>query len=167
MTRNDKFWAAVIMLLIVIIVVGSLLIWSKYNPSQPIEITLPAAPEISGQISIAGAVNIPGIYPLKAGDSIDALLQAAGGTTAAANLNGIELYIPFTDKWESPQKVDLNRAEVWLLQALPGIGETRAQAIVDYRQQNGRFKHASEITSVEGIGTVTYEKIKHLVTVSD
>lgn len=167
MTGANRFWAVVILLLIVIIVVGSLLIWSKYNPGRPVEITLSSSPEISGQISVTGGVNVPGIFSLKAGDSIDALLQAAGGTTTAADLNRIKLHIPYMDEADMPQKVDLNRAEVWLLQALPGIGETRAQAIVDYRQQNGRFKHISEITSVEGIGTVTYEKIKHLVTVSD
>lgn len=167
MTRFNKLWAAVILFFIIVIVVGSIFIWSKYNRSQPVEITIPPSPEVSGQISIDGAVNVPGIYPFKAGDSIDSLLQTAGGTTAAANLDGIELYIPYIDKADSPQKVNLNRAEAWLLQALPGIGETKAQAIVDYRQQNERFQHISEITRVEGIGTATYEKIKHLLTVTD
>ncbi len=167
MSRSNKFWAAIILLLIIVIVAGSISIWSKYNPSQPIEITIPPSPEISGQITVTGAVNVPGVYSLTSGDSIDALLQSAGGTTASADLDRIELYIPSIDEAEVPQKVDLNRAEAWLLQALPGIGETRAQAIVNYRQQNGRFSHISEITRVEGIGTATYEKIKHLITVSD
>lgn len=167
MTRSNKFWAAVILLLIIMIVAGSTLIWSKYSRSQPVEITLPPSPEIHGQISVSGAVNVPGIYPLKAGDSINDLLQAAGGTNAAASLDGIELHVPAADEAEAPQKVNLNRAEAWLLQALPGIGETRAQAIVDYRRQNGPFRHISEITGVEGIGTATYEKIKRLITVAD
>jgi len=166
-TRSNKFWAAVILLLIIVILVGSILIWSKYSRSQPIEITLPTSPEINGQIAVTGAVNVPGIYPLKDGDSIDALLQATGGPTASADLNKIKLHIPSIDEAEVPQKVNLNCAEAWLLQALPGIGETRAQAIINHRQQNGRFRHISEITSVEGIGAATYEKIKHLITVSD
>ncbi len=167
MTGSNKFWAVVILFLIIVIAVGSIFIWSKYNRSQPIEITIPPSLEISGQITVTGAVNVPGIYSLTSGDSFDALLQSAGGTTASADLDRIKLYITSTDEAEVPQKVDLNRAEAWLLQALPGIGETRAQAIVNYRQQNGRFSHISEITSVEGIGTATYEKIKHLITVSD
>ena len=167
MARSNKFWAAVILFLIIVIVAGSILIWSKYNRSQPVEITISPSPEISGQISVTGAVNVPGVYSLTSGDSIDALLQSAGGTTASADLDRIKLYITSIDEAEVPQKVDLNRAESWLLQALPGIGETRAQAIVNYRQQNGRFRHISEITSVEGIGTATYEKVKHLITVSD
>ncbi len=167
MSRSNKVWAAIILFLIIVIVAGSISIWSKYNPSQPIEITIPPSPEISGRISVTGAVNVPGVYSLTSGDSIDALLQSAGGTTASADLDRIKLYITSIDEAEVPQKVDLNRAEAWLLQALPGIGETRAQAIVNYRQQNGRFSHIGEITRVEGIGTATYEKIKHLITVSD
>jgi len=54
-----------------------------------------------------------------------------------------------------------------LLEALPGIGETRAQAIIDYRQQNGPFHNINELTKVEGIGIATYEKIKHLISVAD
>jgi competence protein ComEA len=166
MTRANKFWAALILLLIIAIVAGSTLIWSKYSHRQPVEITLPPPPETHGQITVTGAVNNPGIYPLQAGDSIDALLEAAGGTNTA-NFDGMELRVLSTDEAETPQKVNLNRAGVWLLQALPGIGETRAQAIVDYRLRNGQFQHISEITKVEGIGTATYEKIKHLITVTD
>lgn len=68
---------------------------------------------------------------------------------------------------QEPQKIDINRAEVWLLKALPGIGETLAQRIVDYRQQNGSFHNTNELLKVAGIGTTTYERIKHLITVAD
>ncbi|MFC1915790.1 ComEA family DNA-binding protein [Chloroflexota bacterium] len=91
----------------------------------------------------------------------------AGGISAAADLNQLKLYIPEVNGEEPPQKVNINRAEAWLLQALPGIGEVRAQAITDYRQQNGRFKNINELTKVEGIGTATYEKLKHLITIAD
>jgi competence protein ComEA len=167
MIRSSKFWVALILLLIIMIVAGSVLIWSKYNCSPPIEVNLSPAPEINGQISVAGAVNIPGYYPLQGGDSIGTLLEAAGGTTAAADLDGIKLYIPSVNEAEVSQKVNLNLAGAWLLQALPGIGETKAQAIIDYRQQKGQFRHISEIINVEGIGTATYENIRHLITVSD
>jgi comEA protein len=68
---------------------------------------------------------------------------------------------------EQPQKIDINRAEAWLLEALPGVGPSKAQAIIDYRQQNGGFKHITEITEVEGIGPSIYEQIKDLITVGD
>jgi comEA protein len=66
-----------------------------------------------------------------------------------------------------PQRIDINRAEAWLLEALPGIGPSKAQAIIDYRQQNGGFGHIAEITEVPGIGQDTYEKIKDFITVGD
>ncbi len=68
---------------------------------------------------------------------------------------------------ELPHRIDINRAEAWLLEALPGIGETRAQAIIAYRQQNGGFGHIIEITNVKGIGPTIYEDIKDLITVGD
>jgi len=68
---------------------------------------------------------------------------------------------------QEPQKIDINRAEVWLLKALPGIGETLAQRIVDYRHQNGPFHNIRQLLQVAGIGTTTYEQIKHLITVAD
>jgi comEA protein len=68
---------------------------------------------------------------------------------------------------DQPQKIDINRAEAWLLEALPGIGPSKAQAIIDYRQQNGGFSHITEITEVPGIGMSIYEDIKDLITVGD
>ena len=62
--------------------------------------------------------------------------------------------------------IDLNTASVELLETLPGIGEVRANAIVDYRQQNGCFQSISDVTNVTGIGPTTYENIRHLVTVN-
>lgn len=167
MTKPNQLWTLLIILLIAIIAVGSLVTWSKYRRSQPIEISLSSGQEFQSEIYISGAVNNPGFYPLKAGDSIDDILQAAGGAAASANLTQLKLYIPSVGEEEPPQKVNLNRAETWLLQALPGIGEVRAQAIINYRQQNGRFHNINELVKVEGIGTTTYEKIKHLITVAD
>ena len=167
MTKSTKYWTPVIILLIVIIVIGSLVIWSRYSRSQPIEISLSAPQGLQGEIYIGGTVNNPGFYPLKAGDTVDDIIRAAGGTTAEADTSQLKLYIPRTGEEELPQKVDLNRAEAWLLQALPGIGEVRAQAIIDYRQQNGGFRHTNELIKVEGIGTTTYERIENLIMVAN
>jgi len=167
MTKLNKYWTLVIILLIVIIAIGSLVTWSKYSQSQSIEISISPSPELQGDIYIGGAVNSPGFYPLKAGDSIDDIIRAAGGTSPSADLNRLKLHIPRVGEEEPPQKVNLNQAEAWLLEALPGIGEIRAQAIINYRQKNGRFRNINELIKVEGIGTTTYEKIKHLITVAD
>ena len=167
MTKLDKYWALLIILLLVIIAIGSMVTWSKYRQSQPIEISIAPRQELQGEIYIGGAVNNPGFYPFKANDSLEALIQDAGGTTGGADLRQFKLYVPKTGEGQQPQRVNLNRAEAWLLQALPGIGETKAQAIIDYRRKNGPFHDTNELMKVEGIGTATYEKIKNLITVAD
>jgi len=164
---KHRYRTLIIILLVAIIVIGGIVAWQKYSPAQPIEISLPPATELSGEVYVGGAVNNPGFYPLNAGDSLEALVQAAGGTTDNADLTNVKLYIPTAGEGEQPQKIDINRAEAWLLEALPGIGESKAQAIIAYRQQNGGFSHITEITNVEGIGPAIYEKIKDLITVAD
>lgn len=168
-SRFSRYQTLLIILLVATITVGGIVAWSRYSGSQPIEISLskPPSQEQLNKIYIGGAVNNPGFYPLKAEDSIETLIQAAGGNIASADLNGLKLYIPEAGEEAEPQKVDLNRAEAWLLEALPGIGETLAQRIVAYRRQNGPFQNINEITKVEGIGATTYEQIKHLITVAD
>lgn len=118
---RQRFWTLIIILLIAVIVTGGIVAWQKYSPAQPIEISLPPAPEPGGEVHLE----------------------------------------------EQPQKIDINRAEAWLLEALPGIGESKAQAIIAYRQQNGGFGHIIEITKVDGIGPAIYEDIKDLITVGD
>ena len=169
MTKDklNKFWMPVIILLVAIIVIGSIVAWLKYRGSQPIEISIPHSQELKGDIYVGGAVNNPGFYSLKAGDSIQSIIQAAGGTTDNAELSQLKLYITQLGEEQQPQKIDINRAEAWLLQALPGIGEVRAQAIIDYRQQNERFHNTEELTKVESIGATTYDRIEHLITVAE
>jgi competence protein ComEA len=162
-----RYWALSIILLVAVIIIGGTLAWSRYSPAHSIEIFLPSIPELEGEIYLGGAVSNPGYYPLTSEDSIEALIQAAGGTTDNADLAQLKLYIPSAGEEEEPQRIDLNRAESWLLEALPGIGETLAQRIINYRQQNGGFHNINEITKVAGIGTSTYEQIKGLITVAD
>jgi competence protein ComEA len=166
MTKN-RYWSLGIILLIAVIIAGGVIAWQAYRPPHTVEISLPPSQELEGEIYLGGAVSNPGFYPLKSGDSLEALIQVAGGTTDSADLTRLKLYIPSIGEEQQPQKIDLNRAEAWLLIALPGIGETLAQRIINYRQQNGGFGNITEITSVEGIGASTYEQIKELITVAD
>ena len=155
-------------LLIAITVGGGLVAWTRCQPSPPLEISLRQEEESQGDVFIGGAVTNPGYYPFSDSDSIKALIQAAGGTTGNFDLTGLQLYIQEAGaEEEGPQKININRAEAWLLDALPQIGPARAQAIIDYRQENGPFRSIDEITNVEGIGTATYEQLKDLITVAD
>lgn len=168
-SKFSKFWTLVTFFLIVIIITGGLVAWSQYSRSQPVEISisnLPSREELN-YIYIDGAVTSPGFYSLRVGDSVETLIQAAGGTTSSADSRRLKLYMPMVGEENQPQKVNINWAEVWLLEALPGIGEIRAKAIVDYRRQEGLFRNINELTKVEGIGITTYEKIKNLIAVAD
>ena len=165
--KHNKYWMLLTILLIVVIAVSSMVACSRYTRSQPIEISTSLPQELTGEIYIGGAVCNPGFYPLKVGDTLEALIQAAGGITSGANFSNVKLYISPVGEEIRPQKIDLNRAEAWLLEALPGIGEVRARAIIAYRQQNGPFKSINELTEVDGIGDTTYDQIKHLITVAD
>jgi len=138
------------------------------NNGDEIEISLPqtTSQQQIGQIYIGGGVNNPGYYPLKEGDGIEALIQAAGGLAEGADLDAIELLIAQPEAQDETQKIDINRAPAWLLEALPGIGEVKAQAIIDYRQQNGLFNNINELLKVEGIGQGTLEDIRDLITVA-
>lgn len=61
--------------------------------------------------------------------------------------------------------INLNTASLEDLQTLKGIGPSKAQAIIDYRNKEGEYQHISEITNVSGIGEKTFEKIKEYITV--
>ena len=165
--KRSTFWTIITLLLLLIIISGGIVIWYRYSPNRTIEISLPPPEEFQGEIYLSGAVSNPGIYPIKSGDSLKDILGRAGDASDDADLTKIELHIPQLEGEKEPQKININRAEAWLIEVLPGIGETKAKAIIEYREQNGPFRNTSELIKVEGIGTAIYEEIKHLITVTE
>ena len=166
---ESKYWMPITISILAVIITAGVLVWSRYNANQSTEITIANAAheEQPGEVCIGGAVKNPGLYPLKADDSIAVLVQIAGGVTTGRKLDNIRLYITEPGEEDLPQKIDINRAEVWLLKALPGIGNDRANDIVFYRNQNGPFRNTSELIKVSGIGTKIFQQIEPLVTVVD
>lgn len=61
-------------------------------------------------------------------------------------------------------KVSINYGTLKELMTLDGIGESKAKAIIEYREVNGPFQSISDLTKVSGIGSSTYEKIKDKIT---
>lgn len=164
----EKLWLILIFFLVITTVSGGVLLAIKQVKSQPVEIVITSVESIryQGQIHIGGAVSSPGYYPWKEGDTLQALLQSSG-LKPEANLDGLRIYVPKTGETYPPQKININRAEAWLLQALPEIGPVRAQSIINYRAQKGPFLRIEDLLKVEGIGRTTYDRIKDLVTAGD
>jgi len=168
MSRADRFYLFVTVFLLVAAIAGGIMLAVQHSRNQPVEIVLSQTepPQQSGEVYIGGAVANPGIYGLVEGDTLQTLFFDAG-IEPDADLSHIEIYIPREGEAELPQKIDINRAEPWLLEALPGIGEVLAQGIVDYRSEKGPFKRIEDLLKVSGIGEATFEKIKDYITVSD
>ena len=168
MSRADRFYLFITVFLVIAAIAGGVMLAVQRGRSQPVEIVLSQTtpPELSGEVYIGGAVANPGIYSLREDDTMLALLLDAG-IEPNADLSHIELYISREGEAELPQKIDINRAEPWLLEALPGIGEVLAQRIADYRTENGPFRRIEDLLKVSGIGPATFENIKDFITVSD
>lgn len=165
MDRKKLGWLAVIVILLAIVLAGAGSVWARYRDSATVEIQTTETPIDFGQVYLGGAVTAPGWYTLRPGDTLADLIAAAGGVLPGADASQLSLTIG--ESTDNLQRININTAEAWLLAALPGIGETKAQAIVDYRQANGPFLGTAEIMDVPGIGEGLYEDVRDLITVGE
>lgn len=134
------------------------------------------------KVHVAGAVQNPGVYTLKADARALDALQAAGGALAGADehafnlaqplYDGQRIEIPFQRKegegqggGNESQLININTAPAALLETLPNIGPTRAAQIIEYREQHGFFGSTDELAKVPGIGEKTLEALRDLVTI--
>ena len=163
-----KYWLLIVIVLLVSIVCGGIVLAIKQSSHKPVEIIITQgnSTQYDGEIYVGGAVANPGFYPLKEDDSIENIIQAAGPMDES-DLARIEIQVPREGEVHPPQKISLNYADVWLLAALPGIGQEKAQAIVDYRKEHGHFSRVEDLLNVEGIGNTTLERIRDLITIED
>ena len=162
--KLNRFWLLAVFLMILIIAISGSILFLRRDKGQELTIISPPTPTFNGKIYISGAVANPGSFSLTPDDTVKNLIGASGGTLSAADMQGLQLNIPSTINITDSQKVDINRADLWLLQALPGIGEVKAQAILDYRQQKGYFHNIEELTQVPGISGSIYTKLKDYIT---
>ncbi len=128
-------------------------------------------------VHVKGAVEEPGLYWLAPDSRVDDAVQAAGGALPEADLDnvnlaafvsdGSQLYVPFAGESEDAVSGPLNiyTATEAQLEALDGIGETKARAIVEYRESHGDFASVEQLTRVDGIGDATLDKIREQICV--
>jgi competence protein ComEA len=167
----------------------ALVVWVvSRNPSGESVTLRPAPTETPIIIHITGAVPRPGVYALAKGSRVQDAISAAGGFLVDADKTGInlaraledgeQLDIPYvagaapivleeaaTAAPSNAELININIASQAELDTLPGIGPTTANKIIDYRNTNGPFVAIQDIVNVAGIGQVTYERIKDLITV--
>ena len=180
-------------ILLGLMLAGGILVAARAPEGESVQLRPAPTPE-SIQVHIAGAIVRPGVYDMPEGSRVLDVVETAGGFVAEADKNALNLaarvedaerldipyvagYVPEEEEGfvvvseGTPSSstgvdlVDINSASLDELDKLPGIGPTTAQKIIDYRNENGPFARIEDIVNVSGIGSVTYENIKELITV--
>ncbi len=139
-------------------------------------------------VDVEGKVRRPGIVILPTGSRVTDALKAAGGVPRRGTLRGLNLAavladgqqivvgapvaasslgsgVPLPGATGDGGLVNLNTATAEELDTLPGVGPVTAQAILEWREQNGGFTSVQELLEVDGIGPATLEKLTPHVTV--
>ena len=145
------------------------------------------------KVYITGEVNNPGVKELSEGARIEDIINLAGGLTEFANIRNVNLayeiedgqkiYIPninesvenyiFEENGEGILekdnntfgKIDINKANLEMLCELPGVGESLASKIIEYRKQNGKFNKIEDLKNVSGIGEKKFESLRDYIVV--
>jgi competence protein ComEA len=141
----------------------------------PIVVTEPSGGAVEIRVYVSGAVVSPGVYTLEEGDRWIDAIEAAGGFADGADTAGVNLARRVEDEEQilvpligagvvagasqGPQ-VNINTASQAELESLPGIGEARAQAIIESRTSAGRFVAVEELVERELVPESVFEEIK-------
>lgn len=142
-------------------------------------------------VDVKGEVAQEKVVKVKSGDIVISAINKSGGAKANADLgqmnlaaeivSGQVIYVPkkgekipeqFTDSaisnassMSSPSRaqIDINAADLTTLQTISGIGEKKAEEIVKYREEHGKFKSISDLKNISGFGDKTVEKLSDYV----
>ncbi len=125
-------------------------------------------------VDIKGEVNSPGVYEVDSSMIVNDVVDLAGGLTEYADVSTINLASKVTDGMfinilsrkltDSDDKISINSADINDFMMIPGIGESKAKAIVDYRLSIGFFSKIEDLLNVSGIGEATLENIRDYIT---
>lgn len=160
------------------------------TPPEPT--TSKPSPTATIRVHVTGAVNAPGVLRLPEGSIVLDALEAAGGLTADADPELLNMAAPLSDGAQvvvgttgepageirepgggpgseggavAGAPVNLNQATEAELEELPGVGPVLASSIVAWREENGGFSSVEDLMQVSGIGTKVFERLSPLVRV--
>jgi competence protein ComEA len=152
--------------------------------SAPVIVIRDAAQSYSITVQVGGAVAAPGVYELDPDARLEDVLQAAGGATGNADLAALNLARRLTDgesieipviqptpgpgtqvTLASDTRININSAPPDTLDELPGIGPALADAIVEYREENGPFGSVDELARVPGISARMVDEMRDQIVV--
>jgi competence protein ComEA len=171
---------SLVLLLVAVIAAGAGAgAWAFARPDErTVEFIIPTPGPIT--VHVTGVVAAPGVYTLPPGSRAQDAIDAAGGLSSSSPVNlaavlhdGQQLVVtepPATRTpaetgtvTSPPNRLDLNTASADELEQLPGIGPSRAAAIINFRDRNGLIKYADDLTAIDGIGPATVDAIRPLV----
>lgn len=137
-------------------------------------------------VDVKGAVKYPGVFETTKDKRVKDLIEEAGGLLEDADTSTLNLSQKVKDQMviyvlkhgEKPKQIsdgssstsngdviNINTANKEQLMKISGVGKTKAEAIISFREKNGDFKKKEDITKVRGIGKATFEKIKDKIEV--
>jgi competence protein ComEA len=179
-------WLVVVALAAPLLVAIGVLAGRRMDDPDPLVIEPGTLPPGELQVYVTGAVNSPGVYPLGDGARWIDALEAAGGATSDADLTRVnlakraldedEIVVPRIGETSGPTAVagavqspgtlvDLNTATQDELESLPGIGEVRAQSIIQSRTTEGAFAQVEDLVTRKLVPESVFEEIAALVVV--
>ncbi|MEO8458328.1 MAG: ComEA family DNA-binding protein [Chloroflexota bacterium] len=160
-----------------------LLLKGRLDDPAPLTIQTSDLPVGEIQVYVTGAVQHPGVYPLTDGSRWIDGLAAAGGATSDANLTAVNLAKRAQDEDQIVVPslsgnggavagasigplVNLNTASQADLEALPGVGEVRANDIVRSRTTDGPFSQVEDLVLRQLVSQSVFDQIAPMITVN-
>lgn len=169
-----RWWLLALSLLMAATIAGAAVFTVRYvSRPHAVEIALASSDNDSPvEVYLTGAGIREGIYTVGQDATLDDILQRAGFVFPGEGPLKIKVTVVDPEGDESapgPEeptgKININSATAEELDSLPGIGPAKAQAIVDFRDQNGPFLAIDDLLNVPGIGSKILETIRDQITV--
>ena len=155
-------------------------------PAQATPLPTPVPTTAVVRCHVVGPVAAPGVYTLPPGSLVEDAIRAAGGPTADADLDRLNLAEKVHDQTQivvptctevrtrnlldppvqtELDLININTSDADTLQTLPGIGPVLADRIIYYRDLIGYFDAVDDLIAVKGIGETKLEQLRPLITV--